>query len=239
MVAMIALAAMSLAAIWLVRLVDLNVVTASNLAFKKSAGLSSDIWAEKARSWLLGRYKEELASSGNPDASLEQSLPGLGYYAQKQEGNSKPCGDPGFEGVDFTGVCNKKAKAGKVAWQNADGSFEPGDVDAYCETDAQMSAGARACYVIHRMCTKEGPTPGDAAPMADGQSCDKGPDGDGAKKGANAQTSLDAYDENLYRQPASNAGNANIPAPPLVYRITVRVAGPRQNTAFFQTFVVL
>ncbi|MDR0996590.1 MAG: pilus assembly PilX N-terminal domain-containing protein, partial [Zoogloeaceae bacterium] len=119
-VALIALAAMSLVAIGLVRQVNLNVATASNLAFRKSASLSAVIWTEEARRWLLAQYAENPANTENPDAKLEVSQPGQGYYALRQAGSDKPCGAEGFDGVDFTGTCAPQTMTGKVAWQNAD-----------------------------------------------------------------------------------------------------------------------
>jgi type IV pilus assembly protein PilX len=67
--ALIALVAMSLAAVALIRSVDTSTIVAGNLAFKQSSSLSADSGMESAISWI------------STAASLDNDVPGSGYYA--------------------------------------------------------------------------------------------------------------------------------------------------------------
>jgi len=80
-IALIALVAMSLAGIALIRGVDTTNLIAGNLAFKQSSTLGGDWGAEQARTWL----------SGQAATALYNDIPGR-YYAAFQTG------------LDFTGT---------------------------------------------------------------------------------------------------------------------------------------
>lgn len=65
--ALIALVAMSLAAVALIRSVDTNSIIAGNLAFKQTALISSDRGVETAIDWLDGKTSAELNSHSEAD----------------------------------------------------------------------------------------------------------------------------------------------------------------------------
>ena len=69
--ALIALVAMSLAAVALIRSVDTNSLIAGNLSFKQSSILSADRGVETAIAWVKGRSQN----------SLKLNAPANGYYA--------------------------------------------------------------------------------------------------------------------------------------------------------------
>lgn len=74
--ALLALAAISLAAVALVRSVDSGSLLIGNLGFKQDATSAADVVAERARTWLM-------------DASNDltrDSAAGFGYYASAQDG---------------------------------------------------------------------------------------------------------------------------------------------------------
>ncbi len=73
-IALIALVAMSLAAVALIRSVDTNTIIAGNLAFKQAATASADSGLESAISWLT---TTSTASTSGLDADLTAN----GYYS--------------------------------------------------------------------------------------------------------------------------------------------------------------
>jgi Tfp pilus assembly protein PilX len=229
-VALIALAAMSLAAIWLVRLVDTNVSIASNLAFRQSATLSAGKAAEAARTWLL-------QTNAQGPAALDRDLFDSGYAAQKQAGSGKPCGDPGFDGVDFMGNCSV-ADDDNIKWKNADGSAQPGGNALAPQCGAVDEAGSLACWVIHRMCSGEG------NPDTDAITCDtvllsglsNAEPGDTEAKSGNKPM---GGTPNLGEGSGTGGEATSTKGKSKYYRVTVRVSGPRENAAYTQTFLVL
>jgi len=127
-VTLIVLVAMTLAGIALLRSVDTSAVIAGNLAFKQSATASGDAGVEAAIAWLIQTA---------PTGSLDQDMPGNGYYATRQDA------------LDLTG--NKRTPEATpdddLNW-NGDGVVTKLKVDA---------AGNEVSYVIHRMCDSAGP----------------------------------------------------------------------------------
>ena len=79
--ALLALAAISLAAVALVRSVDSGVQVIGNLSFKQDATAAADRAAEVARAWLQAPGRD----------LLNDSTSGLGYYASSQD-NLDPTG---------------------------------------------------------------------------------------------------------------------------------------------------
>jgi Tfp pilus assembly protein PilX len=209
-IALIALAAMSLSAIALVWAVNTSINIQGNLAFRANAEQFAERAAETARTWLLDN-RSSLAASSSSD----------GYYAT-DPASSGVCGASGWTGVDFTGSCSDDPSE-HVAWKNANGDTQSGSITPKCEP-SDADTGALSCYVINRLCAKEGSfNPNDPAYPA-GQSCKiqeprANPDGDARGAGS----------------PGSTASAT----PAAVYRITVRVGGPRGNAAYTQTFVLI
>lgn len=134
-ITLIALVAMTLAAIALVRSVDTGNVVAGNMAFKQGAVQSGDTGTETAIAWLTG--VAGVSASYNDD-------PANGYYATSQEnldatGSSN---DAGRALVDWdTNNCNSIAAAACI---------EPSPLIAV------NAAGYEARYVIHRLCPASG-----------------------------------------------------------------------------------
>jgi Tfp pilus assembly protein PilX len=73
-IALVALVAMSLAAVALIRSVDTNTIIAGNLAFKQAATASSDSGLESAITWLS-------TTSTASTAGLDADLTANGYYS--------------------------------------------------------------------------------------------------------------------------------------------------------------
>lgn len=138
-ITLIALVAMTLAAIALVRSVDTGNVVAGNMAFKQGAALAGDAGTEAAITWLSG-IAGVVASQGDDTAN--------GYYATSQEtldmtGNS---GDPTRSLVDWdANSCN-----GAVANGLAAACIQPAPLIP------ANAAGYEARYIIHRLCPSTG-----------------------------------------------------------------------------------
>lgn len=84
MISLIALVAMSLVGIALVRSVDMGNIIAGNLAFKQGATQSGDFGIERARQWLLGAGANLLIADS----------PGVGYFANWQTGSDLTGNNP-------------------------------------------------------------------------------------------------------------------------------------------------
>lgn len=138
-ITLIALVAMTLAAIALVRSVDTGNVVAGNMAFKQGAALAGDSGTEAAITWLAGIAG--VVASQNDDTAN-------GYYATSQEtldmtGNS---GDPTRSLVDWdSNSCNNAVTNGTAAACIQAAPLIPAN-----------AAGYEARYIIHRLCPGAG-----------------------------------------------------------------------------------
>lgn len=197
MVALIALAAMTLAGVALVRSIDTNALIAGNLAFRQNATTSADTGVEAARTWLIN----------NSSTSLENDIVDNGYYATR------------MSGLDITGS-RTKGTDDNVKWIDASGEELAGTFKAKCDT-ANDATGNRTCFVIQRMCSSEG----SRDDPVNGCSLTWSGNTSGNSKGAIQQNVT-------YQQTLVGSGNSMT-----YYRITVRVAGPRNNNSYVQVFV--
>jgi Tfp pilus assembly protein PilX len=140
-IALIALVAMTLAGIAMVRSVDTGNLVAGNLAFKQGATLAGDSGIEAAITWLSG-----VAGTANSynDGSAN------GYYATSQDN------------LDLTSRDSSKAW---VDWDfnNCGGASVPACITPAAPVSA--TGGNTVTYIIHRLCL----APGD--PNAAGNSC--------------------------------------------------------------------
>ena len=131
-IALIALVAMSLAAIALVRSVDTGTIVAGNLGFKQSVVLSGDYGVEEARTWLIA----------NKDI-LSADQAASGYYSSRQAS------------LDLLGSATP-SKSDDVNW---DGTNTTALVIAKGMTfggNGKDAIGNRVSYVIHRQCEISG-----------------------------------------------------------------------------------
>jgi len=133
--ALIALVAITLAALSLVRSVDTGVMIAGNQAFKEACLGASDIAIENASSWLSTTSKEASNALDNDNSAA-------GYYATT------------MEACDLTGNRTQTNSTDDVAWS--------GSVNANCNARAQpvngMPDGYSSSYLIMRMCQSPGST---------------------------------------------------------------------------------
>jgi Tfp pilus assembly protein PilX len=136
-IALIALVAMTLAAIALVRSVDTGNVVAGNLAFKQGATLAGDTSTETALAVLVPISATATAYTDNP---------ALGYYATSQDN------------LDMTGSLNDPTKA-RVDWDynGCAGTTQSACIDPAPVIPKEIIGnGYRASYIIHRLCLTSG-----------------------------------------------------------------------------------
>jgi len=126
LIALIALVAMTLAALGLVRSIDTGTLVAGNIGFRQTAVASADAGVEAARTWLL------TGGGGLSDN------PGMGYYSTRQDS------------LDLTGNKTEGGSDG-VNWNGSD-STQP--VASY--TVGTDASGNTVMYLIHRLCSQPG-----------------------------------------------------------------------------------
>jgi type IV pilus assembly protein PilX len=139
--ALLALAAISLAAVALVRSVDSGSLVIGNLGFKQDTTRAADRAAEVARAWLTG---------GGNDLTLDGAS-GTGYYAQTQA-NLDPTGQ-------LTSASNRMDV---VNWGDADScACTSASTCSTCtiapSNEITLNGGTvRARYLITRLCPNTG-----------------------------------------------------------------------------------
>jgi type IV pilus assembly protein PilX len=156
-IALIALVALTLASLGLVRSVDTGLEIAGNMAFKEASVAIGDLGTETAIKWLKENF----------DKLDQDGADGSGYYAST-----------GFS-CDLTGGETPASDSDNVAW-------ESGSVEANCNQKAAKLVAANAYsqtivpdgysvyFIVNRMCNQEGRPDLDA-----GVSCNPYPDATG------------------------------------------------------------
>jgi len=139
LVALIALAAMSMAGVALIRSIDTNALIAGNLAFRQNSTTSADTGVEAARLWLMN----------SSSAFLQDNHTDNGYYATRAD-----TGGEDNKGMDITGSRTKSTND-NIKWIDANGDEQTGSHTPFCEANNDAT-GNRICYVIHRMCDGTG-----------------------------------------------------------------------------------
>lgn len=184
--ALIVLAAMTLAGIGLMRSVFTGNKIAGNLAFQQAATHSADAGIEAAIAWLEERNANNVATlfASQLPAGLN-----LGYFANRQ--------DPGA------------GQSWEQFWTNV---LVPTNRVNTLPADA---SGNTVSFVIHRLCNAVGDP-------AAGIGCDASPTVVGSEGGSRG------------------SGVVGLVTPSQrYYRITVRVAGPRNTVSFVQSVVAM
>jgi Tfp pilus assembly protein PilV len=208
--ALVALVALSLATLALVRTVDTGTLVLGNIGFKQDATVAGDQATREAIAWLKANA-----------ASLNDDAPTSGYYASTKEFKADKTKDAP---VDVTGQQQTVANRKLVDWSDAQdkkcpyaaagtfGSCELKSVDA-----AAGTGGNKARYVIFRLCANAGNANDDinnscAQPLA----------------GSTAGSGRGLIDYSTPR-----FGTTGGP----YYRIVVRVLGARNTVGFTETIV--
>lgn len=120
------------------------------------------------------------------------------------------------DNADLTGN-RTPATTDDVTWPNWPGQTGNAQITAACL--AADAAGNTVCYVINRLCTNPGPL--DSGSCASAMSSSTG----ASSKGSSIPNSR--YQQSTWTEIAT-AG---------YYRVTIRVAGPRNNVTYLQVFI--
>ncbi|MBU0689652.1 MAG: hypothetical protein KJ850_00645 [Gammaproteobacteria bacterium] len=208
--ALVALVAMSLAAVALIRSVDTSTIIAGNLAFRQSTTSAGDSGIESAMSWLSAIQSANsnlnvLLDSTHPFNTTDSSAR-PGYYsnvANLDISNPMTCFDPRIDDIDPTNDSDPR-------------NCRLLNDDAAIDTDGN---GNKIRYLIERMC----------------RNADQVPSIDHCLFSSAVQ---DNFGQNI-PLPQEVCTGAGCPvagqAPQL--RITVRTQGPRNTVSYVQAFV--
>jgi Tfp pilus assembly protein PilX len=211
--ALVALVAMTLATIALVRSVGTGIEIAGNMAFKEATKNAADVAVDTAVAWIA-----------NNKSALNASNVGNGYYSNW------------MTGCDFTGNRTPNDKTDDVGWTGAAGTNCTDPVHTGSAKGSAfavptgMPTGYTASYVVTRMCFCDGP----AAGYCNGTTITNSCVGGGGAGGRFHETPT--YDNRGLA--AGEAGRISASESPY-YRIVTRVAGPRNTVSFIETMVTL
>jgi Tfp pilus assembly protein PilX len=178
-IALIVLAALSLAGIALMRSVDTSTAVVGNLAFTQASTLPANLAVEEA---VAALFEDELI------ANVNQDLPAQNYYATRQNGE---------DARGIPDVLTTKTKASTLA-RVLDAGY-----------------GNEVRYVVERMCAPGIPVTPSRAELV--KYCDMLP------PKPSGTTSMETDKIELPRIP--------------LYRLTVRVDGPRNTVSFVQAML--
>lgn len=206
---LLALVALVLSSLALVRSVDIGSLLMGNLGFKQDATASSDQATRAAVDWLTTNL-----------ATLNSDIADSGYYASTREGTAP---------VDVTGTHYANAASATrnarqlIDWDDDECDYAESGSYAGCTIKpVQVSGdinGNTASYVIFRMCDKTG-DPGTDSTI----SCIKPPGSAGSSAAIKGDLS--------YAEPTRFKFGAGP-----YYRIVVRVQGARNTVSYTETVV--
>ncbi len=216
LMALIALVALSLAGIGFMRAVDTSAILAGNLAFNRAAVAISDAGMEEART--------QVAVLGNATTSGTCSLGGSASClwmngadmtgARAPTGGTPPIGgyfawaDPTF---DYRNAANW---TNAYAFNNASAAWTAGQQAALVGYDIR--------YIIHRMCEQA---------WLSGS-----PTQTGDPRISNCLVELSTGGQSKGNITVANNQTLGLPVVP-VYRITIRVTGPRSGATYVQLWM--
>jgi len=206
--ALLALVALSLATLALVRSIDTGALVMGNIGLKQDATISGDQATRQAVSWL----KANLASLDSDSASS-------GYYASTKEVNA----DGTTTHVDVTGQQFPTDSARRlIDWDNdSNCSYAASGTYATCTlktASVDDINNNKARYVIFRLCASQG----DSSKENVLNSCARPINSGGSSSGKGGIS--------------YGMGNLSSTAS-VYYRVVVRVKGARNTTSFVETIV--
>jgi type IV pilus assembly protein PilX len=210
-VALIALVAITLAAVTLVRSIDTGLEIAGNMAFKEAGTTAADVATDEAVKWLV-----------NNKSTLNSSVAASAYFANW------------MAGCDMTGN-RTSTKTDDVGWPpgiagvNCKDPIHSGPTGTAIAVSLGMPPGFSASFIITRMCFCDGPAAGYCPTTSIENSC-VGVTGRGR-----------FHETPTYENRGLSGAEAGRVAAGLspYYRIVTRVAGPRNTVSYVETMVTL
>lgn len=209
-VALIALVAISMAGIALVRSVGTGLEISGNLAFREVSKNAADVATDAAASWIAAN-----------NSALNSSAAASGYYANW------------MAGCDITGNRTPTDKTDDVGWEGAAGAActDPvhGGATGQAKAVSGMPSGYTASFIVTRMCFCEGSATGYCAGTEVSNTCV------GIASGGNFHETPTYDNRGLSGEESGRIAASVSP----YYRIVTRVAGPRNTVSFIETMVTL
>lgn len=206
--ALIALLAMSLAAVALIRSVDTSTMIAGNLAFKQAATTSGDAGIEAAIAWLTATE----AANALPVTGINILTDPALAHPFNNTGGTGAFLNPGYYSNAATAVSLTDGTG--IQWTNADSTLVAPDPDP---------SGNSIRYVIQRMCRNANQPIATANCLFSGAIIDK--------NGQNIPLPQDICDTSIPGNGCPVAGQT-----PQI-RITSRITGPKNTVSYVQAFV--
>ncbi|MEW6513969.1 MAG: hypothetical protein AB1443_08210 [Pseudomonadota bacterium] len=204
--ALIALVAMSLAAVALMRSVDTGTIIAGNLAFKQSAVTSGDSGPEGAIAWLANTAAANASDPRvDPLHPFNNDAPGTAYFS------SISLAAPLDLFAEATWTANSAPATGNL--YDAQGN-------EYYDLAHTKPTGNTVRYIIQRMCRTPNQLLSEADCLFGGVPGSGDPMGVGGGGGQNP---------NAAAPEVNQAGNP-------IYRITARVIGPKNTVSYIQAY---
>ncbi|MDP1653308.1 MAG: hypothetical protein Q8L56_11360 [Rhodocyclaceae bacterium] len=209
-IALIALVAMSLAAVALIRSVDTSTLIAGNLAFKQTATSSGDSGPEGAIAWLANTYNMNPSEQGvDPLHPFNNDDLAAGYYSSINEAA------PLDLFAAATWAMNVTAPA--------TGALYDAQGNEYFDAARTRPTGNTVRYIIQRM----GRVPNQLL-ICDNFLFGETPGGD-SKAGSPYHSDHKAPSRDSVDCPS---GRVSSP----IYRITARVTGPKNTVSYIQAY---
>lgn len=206
-IALIALVVMSLAAVALIRSTDTNTLIAGNLAFKQSATTSADAGIEAAIAQLI-TMRDATANVGvNVNTNASHTYNVTDLNAR-----------PGYH----SSVCEVYNTTTNQCTTPLDDLLDDSVWAASTKNAVQLatdSSGNTVSYIVQRMCKKPGLAVDNADCLSSGSAEN------------NRGESIQRYND------VCEGEGCPTPAVSPQFRVTVRVAGPRNTISYIQAFV--
>lgn len=208
---LLALVALLLSSLALVRSVDVSAMLMGNLGFKQDATASGDQATRAAITWLTQNL-----------ATLNVDVGANGYYASSRDAGNAPLDVTGAQ-LENAAVATRNSRR-LINWAQDNCAYASTGTFATCEniTPASVTAdgnGNTASYVIFRMCDKAGDPTTDTT-----INCARPP---GSAAGSSVVKGELNYADPLRLKSAAGP----------YYRIVVRVQGARNTVSFTETVV--
>ena len=204
--ALIALVAMSLAAVALIRSVDTGTIIAGNLAFKQSATTSGDSGPEGAIAWLVNTAAMNTSDPRvDPLHAFNNDAPGAGYFS------SINLAMP----LDLFDTATWAASSAP-----ATGSLYDVQGNEYYDNAHTKPTGNTVRYIIQRMCRNPNQLLNENDCLFGGVPSSGDAKGVGGGGGQN---------------PNAAAAVINQAGSP-IYRVTARVIGPKNTVSYIQAY---
>ncbi len=207
--ALIVLAALSLAAVGLMRGVAASNRVAGNLAFQQGAVQAADAGIERAVAWLEQQSRATVPSP-NAAAAAAAGLPAPPPVPSTRLNNNLPRTGDTTDTIRYMATRGDPNFALGQTWESYWQSLVAADRINALAVDAN---GNQVSYAIHRLCSSTG--------VAANANCEASP---------TKRTSENGSKGNVPQPSAPSA---------VYYRVTVRVVGPRNATSFIQAVVAI